>query len=91
MGLGVFALLDGRLADARAYLREAVNRDPPRPRASLLLAFMDGALPADETRRVCDELRAVAGDAVERRDVPIRFAAGGPWPRQQSFTLNGRG
>ena len=61
MGLGVFALLDGRFADARRLLREAVDRDPPRPRASLLLACMDGALPADETRRVCDELRAVAG------------------------------
>jgi len=61
MGLGVFALLDGRFADARTYLREAVDRDPPRPRASLLLAFIDGALPSDETQRVCDELRAVAG------------------------------
>ena len=61
MGLGVFALLDGRFADARTYLREAVDRDPPRPRASLMLAFIDGALPSDETRRVCEELRAVAG------------------------------
>ena len=61
MGLGVFALLDGRFADARTYLREAVDRDPPRPRASLLLAFIDGALPSNETQRVCDELRAVAG------------------------------
>ena len=61
MGLGVLALLEGRFADARTYLREAVDRDPPRPRATLLLALMDGALPSDETRRVCDELRAVAG------------------------------
>jgi len=61
MGLGVFALLDGRLTDARTFLREAVDRNPPRPRASLLLAFIDGALPADESRRVCDELRAATG------------------------------
>ena len=64
MGLGVFALLDGREGEARGYLREAVNRDPTRPRASLLLAFMDGALQPDETSRVCEELRAVAGDTL---------------------------
>jgi Flp pilus assembly protein TadD len=64
MGLGIFALLDGRLGEARAYLREAVNRDPPRPRASLLLAFMDGTLPDEETRSVCDELRMVGGDTM---------------------------
>lgn len=62
MGLAVFALLDGRPAVARGYLREAVSRDPPRPHATLLLAFIDGTLPADETRRVCDELRVLAGD-----------------------------
>jgi Flp pilus assembly protein TadD len=61
MGLGIFALLDGRSAEARAYLQAAANREPPRPRAGVLLAFMDGTLPASETRRVCDELRTVAG------------------------------
>ena len=64
MGLGVFAMLNGRPADARAYLREALTRDPPRPRAGVLLAFIDGTLPPDETQRVCDDLRAVAGDAL---------------------------
>ena len=58
MGLGVFALLDGRVDEARAYLREAVERATRRGRArSVLLAFIDGTLPADETRRVCDELQ----------------------------------
>lgn len=64
MGLGVFALLDGRVADARRYLREAVDRDPPRPRATVLLAFIDGTLPANERQGVCNDLRVVAGNTV---------------------------
>lgn len=64
MGLGIFALLDGRFAAARAYLREAVDRNPPRPRAVVLLAFIDGTLPADETASVCNDLRSLAGDSL---------------------------
>ena len=62
MGLGVFALMRGRLPEARAYLSEASGRDPARPRASLLLAFIDGTLPAGEVAGVCTELRVIAGD-----------------------------
>ena len=65
MGLGIFALLDGRVAAARAYLREAVDRDPPRPRAVVLLAFIDGTLPAQESAGVCHDLRSLAGDALK--------------------------
>ena len=65
MGLGVFALMRGRLPEARAYLREATGRDPARPRASLLLAFIDGTLPAGEVAGVCKELRVIAGDTLK--------------------------
>ena len=64
MGLGVFALLDGRIPDARAYLREAIDGDLPRERAALLLAFIDGTLPAGEIAAVCDDLRLMAGDTL---------------------------
>ena len=64
MGLGVFALMDGRLPDARAYLREAIDRDPPRPRATLLLAFIDGTLSAGEIAGVCDDLHLMAGNTL---------------------------
>ena len=64
MGLGVFALMRGRLPEARAYLSEAIARDPARPRASLLLAFIDGTLPAGEVAGVCKELRMIAGDTL---------------------------
>ena len=61
MGLGVFALIRGQLPEARAYLREAIDREPARPRASLLLAFIDGTLPASEIAGACEELRLIAG------------------------------
>jgi hypothetical protein len=54
----------GRLPEARAYLREASDRDSARPRASLLLAFIDGTLPADEIAGVCEQLRHIAGDSL---------------------------
>jgi hypothetical protein len=54
----------GRLPEARAYLNEAADRDPARPRASLLLAFIDGTLPANEMAAVCKELRLIAGDTL---------------------------
>jgi Flp pilus assembly protein TadD len=64
MGLGVFALMRGQLPEARAYLGEAIDRDPARPRAARLLAFIDGTLPAGETAGVCEELRLIAGDTL---------------------------
>jgi protein O-mannosyl-transferase len=65
MGLGLFALLDGRLADSRAFFNETLDREPSRPRSLLLLAFIDGTLTPDQHQRVCEELRMLAGPAVK--------------------------
>jgi Flp pilus assembly protein TadD len=62
MGLGMFALLDGRADEARRYFRQTADREPARPRATRLLAFMDRTLPEDDTREVCRELRSIGGD-----------------------------
>jgi protein O-mannosyl-transferase len=65
MGLGVFALLDGRLAESRALFEETLYREPSRPRSLLLLAFIDGKLTPDQHQRVCQELRMLAGPTVK--------------------------
>jgi tetratricopeptide (TPR) repeat protein len=61
MGLGVFALLDGRLEESRAHLQDVLARDADRAQAKLMLAFIDGSLPPTERGRLCEALRAVAG------------------------------
>jgi len=59
-GLGVFALLDGRADEARQHLQAVLARDPGRAQARLLLALIDGTLPAAERQPLCDALRTVA-------------------------------
>jgi len=61
MGLGVFALLDGRPEESRAHMQEVLARDAGRAQAKLMLAFIDGSLPPTERGQVCEALRTVAG------------------------------
>jgi tetratricopeptide (TPR) repeat protein len=61
IGLGVFALLGGRSDEARQHFQDVLARDPGRAQAGLLLALIDGSLPAEERRRLCGGLQTVAG------------------------------
>jgi Flp pilus assembly protein TadD len=61
MGLGVFAILHGRLDESRAHFQDVLARDPGRERAKLMLGFVEGTLPEVEKRRLCAELQTVAG------------------------------
>jgi Flp pilus assembly protein TadD len=64
MGLGVFAILDGRLSESRAHFQEVLGREPGHAGAKLMLGFIDGQLQAVEQRRVCAELQMVSGQAL---------------------------
>jgi protein O-mannosyl-transferase len=61
MGLGLFAIIDGRVDQARQYFQQVLAQDPGRPRAQLMVDLIDGTLPSAEHRRVCDELQKLAG------------------------------
>jgi hypothetical protein len=61
MGLGLFAIMDGRVDESRRYFELVLAQDPGRTRAQLMLDFIDGTLPATDHRRLCDELQNVAG------------------------------
>jgi Flp pilus assembly protein TadD len=61
MGLGVFALLNGRPKESRAHFQDVLDQDAGRAQAKLMLAFIDGSLPASERGRLCEALRTVAG------------------------------
>ncbi|MGH9257119.1 MAG: tetratricopeptide repeat protein [Vicinamibacterales bacterium] len=61
LGLGVFALLGGRLDESREHFQEVLTQEPGRARAKLMLAFIEGTLPAVEHQRMCKELQIVAG------------------------------
>ena len=61
MGLGVFALLAGRLDESRTHFQEVLARDANRIQARLMLSFLDGSLSAEERGPVCAALREVAG------------------------------
>ena len=63
MGLGVFALLDGRSEESRAHFRDVLDRESGRAQARLMLALIDGSLPEAERTRLCEALRTVAGGA----------------------------
>ena len=61
MGLGVFSLLAGRMEESRTHFQDVLSRDAGRTQARLMLAFIDGSLPADQRGPLCAALRAVAG------------------------------
>ncbi len=61
LDLGLIALLKGRGDESRALLREALTHAPDNARAKFLIAFLDGALPAEDSRRVCEHLQLVTG------------------------------
>jgi Flp pilus assembly protein TadD len=61
MGLGLFALMDARVEEARRHIEGVLEREPGRARARQMLEFMDGKLPEAEHQRVCQELRNAAG------------------------------
>ena len=63
MGLGIFAIMDGRIDESRKYFADVLARDPGRTRANQMLAFIDGKLSAVESERLCGELRQAAGEA----------------------------
>ena len=70
MGLGVFALLGGRIEESRAHFQDVIGRDAGRAQAKLMLALIDGSLPASERDRLCEALRTVAGSSVSIRACP---------------------
>jgi Flp pilus assembly protein TadD len=76
MGLGVFALLDGRTQEARGHFQDVLARDGDRAQARLMLAFIDGSLPASEHGQLCEALRTVAGSSVLIEACP----SVAPWP-----------
>jgi pentatricopeptide repeat protein len=56
MGLGIFALLDGRIEESRAHFQDVTRRNARRSQAELMLAFIEGSLPEDEHLRLCEAL-----------------------------------
>jgi Flp pilus assembly protein TadD len=62
MGLGVFALVKGRTEESRVYFQDVVNRDAGRSQARLMLALLDGSIPAGDRLRVCEALRVMSQD-----------------------------
>jgi len=74
MGLGVFAILAGRPSEGRAHFQEVLTREPGHARAKQMLAFIEGALPAVEHRRLCEELLTLTSGALTlgacRADTP---------------------
>jgi protein O-mannosyl-transferase len=67
MGLGLFAVMDDRVDESRQYFNLVLAKEPDRPRAQTMLAFIDGTLPPEEHRRLCDELQGVTGRALTSR------------------------
>ena len=61
MGLGIFTLLGGNTDESRAHFQDVVAREPDRPRAQLMLDFIDGKLVTAEHQKVCAELEMIAG------------------------------
>jgi len=59
MTLGVLALLDNDPARGRILFAETVARHPDQVDAHRFLAFVDGTLPTDQHRTLCDELHAM--------------------------------
>jgi hypothetical protein len=70
MGLGLFAMMDGRVDESRRYFQLVLAQDPGRARAQLMLDFIDGTLPATEHQRLCDELQNVSGRPLTSRCHP---------------------
>jgi Flp pilus assembly protein TadD len=70
MGLGLFAIMDGRVDESRRYFQLVLAQDASRTRAQLMLAFIDGTLPAAEHQRLCDELQNVSGRPLTSRCHP---------------------
>jgi tetratricopeptide (TPR) repeat protein len=74
MGLGLFAAMDDRVDESRRYFELVLAQDPDRARAQTMLAFIDGTLPPEEHRRLCDELQKVTGrpiSAICHRDAQL--------------------
>jgi Flp pilus assembly protein TadD len=63
-GLGVLAVLDGNLPEARVFFDEVVAREPANAQARNMLAFIAGTLPSAEQERMCRELHALADGPV---------------------------
>ena len=63
-GLGVIAVLDGNLSEARAHFEEIVAREPSNAQATTMLAFISGTLSPAEQQSLCRELQALANGPV---------------------------
>jgi tetratricopeptide (TPR) repeat protein len=65
MGIGLFAIMDGRIDEARKEFEQVLEREPGRARARQMLEFLDGVLPQAEHERLCQELRSAAGGTLK--------------------------
>jgi tetratricopeptide (TPR) repeat protein len=61
MGIGLFAIMDGRVDEARKQFESVLQREPGRARARQMLEFLDGKPPEAQHERLCRELREAAG------------------------------
>jgi hypothetical protein len=66
-GLGVIAVLDGNLSEARAHFEEIVAREPSDAQARTMLAFISGTLSPAEQHSICLALQALANGPVPVR------------------------
>ena len=75
MGLGIFAVMDGRVDESRKYFVDVLARDPGRARANLMLAFIDGTLSAVGTPAPVRRIAAGSRRGHRARRVPTRERA----------------